>query len=76
MIETYSCVRSQVQTVAADFPTPAPVIAAAQRAIADGGIYYTSALGLPELRAAIATHYRDHLGVEIAHGHIVVTAGS
>src|SRR6516225_4406153 len=31
-----------------DFPTPAPVIAAAQRAIAAGGIYYTSALGLPE----------------------------
>ncbi|MEP7329049.1 MAG: aminotransferase, partial [Betaproteobacteria bacterium] len=28
-----------------DFPTPLPVLAAAQRAIADGGIYYTSALG-------------------------------
>ena len=29
-----------------DFPTPAPVLAAAQRALADGGIYYTSALGI------------------------------
>ena len=59
-----------------DFPTPAPVIAAAQRAIADGGVYYTSALGLPELRAAIAAHYRDHLGVDVAPERIVVTAGS
>ena len=30
-----------------DFPTPEPVLAAAQRAIATGDIYYTSALGLP-----------------------------
>ena len=28
-----------------DFPTPAPVVAAAQRAIAGGRLYYTSALG-------------------------------
>ena len=33
-----------------DFPTPAPVIAAAQRGDRRGDIYYTSALGLPELR--------------------------
>ena len=33
-----------------DFPTPAPVIAAAQKAIAAGDLYYTSALGLPALR--------------------------
>ena len=59
-----------------DFPTPAPVIAAAQRAIADGGIYYTSALGLPELRAAIARHYADHYGVTVAPERIIVTAGS
>ena len=37
-----------------DFPTPGPVLDAARRALVDGGIYYTSALGLPELRAAIA----------------------
>jgi len=40
-----------------DFPTPQPVIDAAQRAIAAGDIYYTSALGLPALREAIARHY-------------------
>jgi aspartate/methionine/tyrosine aminotransferase len=59
-----------------DFPTPAPVVAAAQRAIADGNVYYTSALGLPELRAAIAAHYRSHYGVAVAPERIVVTAGS
>src|SRR4051794_2063863 len=32
-----------------DFPTPQPVIAAAQQAIVRGDIYYTSALGLPAL---------------------------
>jgi aspartate/methionine/tyrosine aminotransferase len=59
-----------------DFPTPAPVVAAAQRAIAAGDIYYTSALGLPELRRAIAAHYADHYGVTVAPERIIVTAGS
>jgi aspartate/methionine/tyrosine aminotransferase len=59
-----------------DFPTPQPVVAAAMSGIADGRLYYTSALGLPELRRAIATHYREHYGVEIAPERIVVTAGS
>lgn len=59
-----------------DFPTPAPVIAAAQQAIAAGDLYYTSALGIPPLREAIARHYRDHYGVEVAPERVVVTAGS
>jgi aspartate/methionine/tyrosine aminotransferase len=59
-----------------DFPTPAPVLAAAQQAIAQGGIYYTSARGLPELRDAIAAHYRDHLGVDVDPERVIVTAGS
>src|SRR4030095_4021501 len=59
-----------------DFQTPAPVIAAAQRAIAAGDIYYTSALGLPDLRRAIATHYADHYGVTVVPERIIVTAGS
>ncbi|HEY5861507.1 MAG TPA: pyridoxal phosphate-dependent aminotransferase [Casimicrobiaceae bacterium] len=59
-----------------DFPTPAPVIEAAQRAIAADGVYYTSALGLPELRTAIAAHYATHYGVEVAPERVIVTAGS
>src|SRR5437762_1446374 len=59
-----------------DFPTPEPVLAEAQRAIAQGGIYYTSALGLPELREAIAAHYADHYGVAVDAERVIVTAGS
>jgi aspartate/methionine/tyrosine aminotransferase len=59
-----------------DFPTPAPVVAAAQRAIADGRLYYTSALGLPALREAIAQHYLDHYDVEVSPERVIVTAGS
>jgi aspartate/methionine/tyrosine aminotransferase len=59
-----------------DFPTPGPVLDAAQRAIADGGIYYTSALGLPALREAIARHYAEHYHVDVAPERVIVTAGS
>src|SRR5512147_2534526 len=59
-----------------DFPTPVPVVEAAQRAIAAGGVHYTSALGLPELREAIADHSATHYGVRVAPERVVVTAGS
>jgi aspartate/methionine/tyrosine aminotransferase len=59
-----------------DFPTPAPVLAAAGKAIAGGGIFYTSALGMRELREAIARHYRDQLDVDVSADRIIVTAGS
>src|SRR5438128_7468511 len=59
-----------------DFPTPEPVLAAALAGIAGGGIYYTSALGLPELRRAIAEYYDARYGTRIAPERIVVTAGS
>jgi aspartate/methionine/tyrosine aminotransferase len=59
-----------------DFTAPQPVIDAAARAMADGKLQYTSALGLPELREAIAAHYRDVYGVTVAPSRIVVTAGA
>ena len=59
-----------------DFPTPQPVLDAARAALSDGGIYYTSALGLPELRAAIARHYGERYGVDVSPERVVVTAGS
>ncbi len=59
-----------------DFPTPAPVLAAARAALASGDLRYTSALGLPELRRAIARHYRERHGVDVAPERVVVTAGS
>jgi len=59
-----------------DFPTPPQVLAAAERALAGGRIYYTSALGLPELREAIARHYAERFGIAIAPERVIVTAGS
>jgi len=59
-----------------DFPTQQPVLDAAQRAIAGGHLHYTSALGLPELRAAIARHYAQHYRVVVAPERVIVTAGS
>src|SRR5512143_691124 len=59
-----------------DFPTPPQVIEAGQRALAGGDIYYTSAVGLPELRVAIAADYRRRYGLEIAPDRVIVTAGS
>jgi aspartate/methionine/tyrosine aminotransferase len=59
-----------------DFTAPQPVIDAAARAMADGRLQYTSALGLPALREAIAAHYRDVYGVDLSPARIVVTAGA
>jgi aspartate/methionine/tyrosine aminotransferase len=59
-----------------DFPTPQPVIEAAQRFIASGQVFYTHALGLPPLREAIAGFYATRYGVGVDPGRIVVTAGA
>ena len=59
-----------------DFPTPEPVLDAATAALEGGSVYYTSALGIGELRQAIASHYADRFGVSIAPERVVVTAGS
>ena len=59
-----------------DFPTPAPVIAAAQAHLATGYVFYTPALGLPELREAIAGFYQARYGIDIPASRIVVTAGA
>ena len=59
-----------------DFGTPAPVVEAASKAIADGRVRYTSSLGLPELREAISGYYADRFGVEVPARRIVVTTGA
>lgn len=57
-------------------PAPARVREAAQRALQEGRIGYTDALGLALLRNAIADHYADHYGVSVEPGRIAVTTGS
>ncbi len=59
-----------------DFPTPEPIIAAAQAHLSTGRVFYTSALGLPELRQAIADHYQQRYGVSLPASRIAVTAGA
>lgn len=57
-------------------PAPPGVRRAAAAALERGRIGYTDALGLADLRAAIAAHYADHYGLEVAPGRVAVTTGS
>lgn len=59
-----------------DFPTPQPVLDAAQRFIATGRVFYTNALGLPQLREAIAGFYLSRYGVSVDPARVVVTSGA
>ncbi|MCP1326307.1 aminotransferase class I/II-fold pyridoxal phosphate-dependent enzyme, partial [Halomonas sp. 707D4] len=59
-----------------DFPTPAPIVAAGQQALAEGRTRYTPAAGLPALREAISGHYRDHFGACVDPARIIVTPGA
>ena len=57
-------------------PAPAPVLAAAAAALRDEGLGYTEQLGVPELRAAIAGHYRRRHDLPVTADDVVVTTGS
>ncbi len=59
-----------------DFDTPECIKAAAVEALRAGRTHYTQALGLPDLREAIAEHYRDRYRVRVSPGQILVTAGT
>ncbi len=55
---------------------PQAVIEAARAALIGDKLGYTEAFGMPELRAAIARHYRDAYALDVPAGRIVVTTGS
>jgi len=59
-----------------DFPSPQPVIAAGQAALAAGKTRYTPAAGLPALREAISQHYADHFQAQVDPSRILVTPGA
>ena len=59
-----------------DFPTPQPVIEAANEFIRSGRVFYTPALGIPELREAISRFYAERYGVDVSPERIAVTAGA
>jgi aspartate/methionine/tyrosine aminotransferase len=59
-----------------DSPAPAAVLDAAAKALKGHRLGYTEALGIGELRQAIAGHYRDSHGLDVDPSRIVVTTGS
>ena len=59
-----------------DFTAPPAVVEAASRAMRDGLTSYTPALGIAELREAIAVFYAQRYGVCVPPGRVAVTAGA
>jgi aspartate/methionine/tyrosine aminotransferase len=57
-------------------PAPVAVREAATRALAEEVLGYTVALGIPELRDAIAGHYARTYGLDVPAEQVVVTTGS
>jgi len=55
---------------------PAPVLAAAERALRSGPLGYTVALGIPELRRAIADSYVAKFSLDVGVDDVVLTTGS
>ncbi|MFM8892585.1 MAG: aminotransferase class I/II-fold pyridoxal phosphate-dependent enzyme, partial [Planctomycetia bacterium] len=59
-----------------DFPTPPHICAAAEAAIRAGKTKYTPAVGIPELRKAVATDYARRTGLEVSPAQVVVSNGA
>ena len=59
-----------------DFPTPRPVCEAGIRALEQGELFYTPALGLAALRDKISGYYRTRHGIDVPPSRIVVTSGA
>lgn len=57
-------------------PAPKGARAAVARAMEEGALGYTSALGTPALRARIALHYKEKHGVDLDPERVIVTSGS
>lgn len=59
-----------------DFDTPDVITRAAEAAMRAGQTHYTAALGVPELREAIADYYNHKYGVFVSPERVVVTNGT
>ncbi len=58
-----------------DFQTPPHVVAAAQKALADGHHGYTPAAGIPELREAVAAHIAAFRGETVSPDNVLILPG-
>ena len=59
-----------------DFETPRPIIEAGKRALDQGFTHYTPAVGIRELREAIAQDYFSRFGVKLNPDRVLITPGS
>ena len=59
-----------------DFPTPEPIVKAAQKAMLAGETRYTHSLGRIELREAIAEHYQKRYKVIVDPEQVIVSSGT
>ena len=55
---------------------PEGALQAAERALRDERLGYTDALGIPDIREAVAKRYSDYYGLRVAPERIVATTGS
>lgn len=55
---------------------PADVVEAAARALVERSNQYPPMAGIPELRAAVADHYRRHQGIDLTADEVIVTSGA
>ncbi len=59
-----------------DFGWPDDVVAKAAEALTQGSNQYAPMRGLPELRQAVASHYRQHQSIDVHHDWVTVTSGA
>ncbi|WP_037354116.1 pyridoxal phosphate-dependent aminotransferase [Amycolatopsis orientalis] len=57
-------------------PAPAAVLRAAREALSQHTLGYTEQLGIPELREAVAGHYRRTYDLDVTAADVVMTTGS
>ena len=55
---------------------PPDVVAAAARALTEGSNQYPPMAGIPELREAVAAHYRHHQQLDLTPSEVTVTSGA
>ncbi len=59
-----------------DFPTPAHIVEAARKALADGAFGYTPTAGTPALRQAVADTLGTLTGQALTPAHVLVSSGA
>ena len=59
-----------------DFPTPAHIVEAGQKALADGFTHYGPTMGMPDLREAIAAEVSSTRGIAVDPSQVCITPGA